>query len=134
MLHCLLSFVLCLTTFTCPMWCVKGPIGSYAGEKSTQSPCSKCGCPSSNSNDETPTSQNGPCESDSQCQCQGVCGGVVFSRAIDLDSIHLQLDSFAPIQDSLLVHDYTTINQATAPSDHIRTGRFLRTMHASYLC
>ena len=89
---------------------------------------------------ETAQDHNGrdhrPCPEKSSCQ--GICGGAVFEKPCELTNLEAYF--FSPWVDdngsivSLLAHFRTSSARDHHGSDATNHGRFVRTLHSSFLC
>ena len=135
----IVSLVLIASVIACPLWCSKG---LCCGDHQCSVKDQLCAVPgtleccteSSSSDDHDPF----PCGCPKQSICQGICGGAVFEKSIELDNVSDSLTQLLP---------YTAISFALQLTesgtfdvrDHLQChrsnyGRWLCTQHSTFLC
>ena len=135
------SLVLTVAIIACPMWCGNGLC--HAGwccspEQSSHQPCPVHGTARCCGDTGSPDSKDDcPGEAPGKSSCQGVCGGAVFEKPRELndgtDSSVLPLvTAETPVACQLA-------ECRTHGGEHFlrcggNRGRFLRTLHMSFLC
>ena len=137
------SLLLIAAVIACPMWCDSGvcqccaPVG-WSAEGDSPKSCSlneaACCCERSEQDKERDVPR--PCPDTSNCQ--GVCGGAVIEKPCELDEADA---SFLPL---LMITDESIVSlqlqiRAVAVEHHCcpgtkNYGRFVRTLHSSFLC
>jgi hypothetical protein len=137
-----ISLVLIAAIIACPMWCGSGlciagqcceqaasSASDAGGDHRTMECCRKC----DGHND---SDQNRPCLPETSCQ--GVCGGAVLQKSVELDDFsdtffRPMFDDHAPITARLLEcsHGRSEQHRCGSNTNH---GRFVRTLHMSFLC
>jgi hypothetical protein len=141
----IVSLVLIAAIIACPLWCGNGLC--HAGQCCADDACplieqvcpihdtAQCCCETSSSRENSP---RGP----RRCQnkaCQGVCGGAVFEKPIELpdastDAFSLPLIVIS-IPFALQPAEHRLLGVEDLPLCHKGNhGRLLRTLHMSFLC
>ena len=145
----LVALVLIAAVIACPLWCgnvfCRGDQCCAADECSLeeQSPasCPRQGnaCRGQNRADcSEESNENAPCRRPGKSSCQGICGGAVFEKSCELDepdiSFFLPMLENVGLFDTLLVHFRTAVAEHHHCPSSKNHGRFVRTLHSSYLC
>lgn len=137
-----LSLVMIAVVVACPMWCGSGlccadQCGSK--EQSSHQACPRHG--SAGCCCEEPSPDNGdqsPCQCPNTKSCQGVCGGAVFEKPIELNDESGSV--FSPLDDTEIFFATQLAECRSLDVEHPwerhggNLGRFLRTLHMSSLC
>ena len=141
MLGRIVSVVQIVAIIACPLWCgngwchadtccsVKQPSDQFCPDHGT----AKCCCKKSSSEHDN----RGPCRCPNKT-CQGVCGGAVFEKPVELNDA--SESHFLPVIDSEIsfalqlseCHSLDAEHHFHGPSGNY--GRFVRTLHMSFLC
>lgn len=137
------TIILTLITalIACPLWCTSGvaaccdddlALFQTSSSQLDGNLCKTCCCeqPTQDSNDCRPKNDS----SNSEKPCQGICGGAVVEKPVESNNTDhttlLLLDTLNWVSvDSLSSTEIFTKSH----SGHI-SGRFLRTLHMSFLC
>jgi hypothetical protein len=138
------SLVLIAAIAACPMWCGAGLCHGQccsqgSSEASTASPLNEtqnC-CHREESGSEHGNNQQGPRNS-SQTSCQGICGGAVLEKTVEVDDspdglILALADAYAAVATRIVERSHRRFEQTCCGSGS-NHGRFLRTLHMSFLC
>ena len=141
----LVSLVLIAAVIACPMWCGNGLCCAsecyLSQDVDAAGQASMEGKPNCCCDDEIPSrrpdNRQSPPES-TEFSCQGICGGAIFERSVDVDhGSHLHclplIDDDAPVTAQLADCGSPRSEQHRCRSDS-NHGRFVRTLHMSYLC
>ncbi len=138
------SLILIAAIVACPMWCGAGLCrgeccSQESSEASTAAPFrgTRDCCHLDEDGCEHGDHQQGPRNS-SQTSCQGICGGAVFEKIVEVDDCPDVLflppvDVYAPITARIVECRHRCCEQNCCRSDS-NHGRFLRTLHMSFLC
>lgn len=148
MLARIVSLVLIAAVVACPLTCGNGLC--HAGQCCSEMQASDQVCPAhgtaqcccgraSSDEDHCPSGDRGPCRCPGKSSCQGVCGGAVFEKQIELDGA--SDSSFLSLvdTDTLLVTRVIERRTAHGAEHHWHRrggnhGRSLRALHMSFLC
>ena len=136
------SLILMVAVFACPLWCSKGLCCSnhqistecQISDLDIGSDC--CLCESSPA--ETDDKQRCPCEIPTKSRCQGVCGGAVLEKSLDLDGIGNAY--FEPVQSAgeslgtqpVQIRLLPILHHDSWPGKNY--GRCVRVRYSSFLC
>ena len=137
------SIVLTAALIACPMWCGNGLCHAgqcCANERTTHQPCPDQGtarCCNSCDNGSPDGSSDCPGDAPAKSSCQGVCGGAVFGKPCELNDgmdpspmSHIAIET--PVACQLAERrSYDGEHGLHCGGNH---GRFLRTLHMSFLC
>ena len=136
------SLILMVAVFACPLWCSKGLCcgnHQFSNERQTSdsdigSDCCLCGL----SPMETGDKQRCPCEIPIKSRCQGVCGGAVLEQSLELDGIGgSYFAPFLSVGESLGTQP-VSISLLPILHHHFWSGknygRCVRVRHSSFLC
>ena len=143
----LISLVLIAAVIACPMWCGNGVCPAHqccAAQECSLDEQSLASCPQhgtvdccrENSSEEH--DEDAPCRCPDTSTCQGVCGGAVFEKSCELDGPDIPF--FLPMIEndgsivSLLAHFRTVGAEHHHCLSARNHGRFVRTLHSSFLC
>ena len=147
----LISLVLIVAVIACPMWCSNGQC--LAGQCLAGQCCATADCSlEKRSTQVCPThdTKNCCCESvpgreepephrcPEESSCQGICGGAVFEKTCEFKSIEASF--FVPLSAkdssvvSLLARARTFCSEHPHQLSAKNHGRFMRTLHSSFLC
>jgi len=143
----LVSLVLVAAVIACPMWCGNGVchadqccIADECGSEEQSSACcplhAAADCCTGNVAQEHDEDAPGRCPNESACQ--GVCGGAVFEKSCELNgpdgSFFLPTIGHDGSTVSLLSH-FRIVGVQHHPCISAKNhGRFVRTLHSSFLC
>lgn len=120
-------------TTSSPTTCGEDSSAHCCGNESILSPANANASANEHARDE-PSSPPCPC---SDSSCQGVCGGAVFAKPIDLstvaDSIFLPLVDAQVSVDSQFADSRSQIGEFHWRGSSGNHGRFVRTLHMSFL-
>jgi len=136
------STVLITAIIACPMWCGDAPCQAgrcCSAEHFSHQAC----CPVHSTDDccgkEKPSDpDNGePSDAPDKSPCQGVCGGAVFAKPCELNvRVSSSFASFVAIESPVAVQ--SVISRAVGGEPFLDRGsshgRWLRTLHMSFLC
>lgn len=143
------SLVLIAAVIACPLWCddAIGFAGQCCpeGESDTVMVCGgelvDCRCEENGDPHRRAPHQNDddhqcPCES---AGCQGICGGAVFEKSVQLDQLTDALllplvDAHAPVNLHLLECSSHHRSEHFCCGSSANHGRTVRTLHMSFLC
>jgi hypothetical protein len=139
------SLVLIAAVIACPLWCGNGfcradqccsPEKSEASSGCLVDGTQDC-CRLKDGSDDYEDNQQCPCES-SQNSCQGICGGAVLGKTIEVDESSRVLlvrliDACAAVTTRLVECSHHRYEQHCCGSDS-NYGRSVRTLHMSFLC
>lgn len=137
--------VLIAAVIACPLWCGNGLCRAGQccpqGESQSSDVCpvhqTRICCCNPASQDSQGDDQPCPTRS-SETFCQGICGGAVFEKTVDVNKVARVL--FLPLSDAQTPtvfrlcehgHDRNGQHQCVSRVNH---GRFVRTLHMSFLC
>jgi hypothetical protein len=143
----IVSLIQIAAIIACPLWCSSGLChagqhcaidGCSLMERTTPQFCpfhgtTRCCCNESSS----PRNDHGPCRCPNK-PCQGVCGGAVFDKPIELNDVR---DSFfLPLIVTEISFALHVVECRSLDIEHHwhchggNHGRALRTLHMSFLC
>ena len=135
------SLILMVAVFACPLWCSKGLCCSdhqISTECQTSDLDNCCLCPCESSPADTDDKQRCPYEIPTKSRCQGVCGGAVLEKSLELDGIgDALIQPFQSTGESLgtqpvNVDLLTILHHRFWPGKNY--GRCVRVRHSSFLC
>ena len=136
------SVILIAVVIACPMWCGNGVCHAdqcCSAKQSSYEVCpvqgtDHCCCDQSSPDSDHPC----PSKTSGKSSCQGVCGGVIFGKPIKLNDV---ADSFiVSLMDTEALVVVRLVERNIHGIEHYRHcrggnhGRFLRTLHMSFLC
>ena len=136
------SFILMVAVFACPLWCSKGLCCGHhqvSNDRQTSdldvgSDCCLCG----SSPTETDDTQRCPCEIPTKSRCQGICGGAVLEKSLALDGISDAYFEPVPSVGESFGTQPVNIGLLTILHHHFwpgkNYGRCVRVRHSSFLC
>ncbi len=137
------SIALIAAVVACPLSCDIGlcnsgqccSIGLSSQQASPVHIAAECCCKDACSNSEQPE----PCRRPSESFCQGVCGGAVFEKPVEIDdaseSAMLFTVDTTDASGTRLLERHTTDHVGDHCCSHAgNVGRALRTLHMSLLC
>lgn len=134
------ALVQMVALLACPLWCAQGLChagaacagGNCALEIADQAPVCVCCCEDVASSEEVPNPERCPDES----ECQGICGGAVVERTIELDAAELSFLPPATDKDACSAlgypHFIDHVDPPRLPANNF--GRFVRMLRGSFLC
>lgn len=143
------SLILIAAIIACPLCCGNGfcLFGQSAAQQlDSPHPASDHCCSASRSQPTGPSDEQRPSRCPPHSSCQGVCGGAVFEKTIDLDQTLASLGQPLPGTEARLdarLIDANAMDSANAIDSTDRQwqywgssnfGRSLRTLYLSYLC
>ena len=139
----LFSLVLISAVIACPLWCgpgigVAGPccsLGSSTAAASCEAQGIPDGCCQEHVGEPLPVEPECP---DEFCGCQGICGGAVLARPVEVDRncetrLLPLVDVDSPVSSGFAGSwDYNSDFHCRGSGKNV--GRFMRTLHKSFLC
>ena len=136
MLARLFALILMPAIIACPMTCAVGVCHGENADSQSQSPsathccCSHCGTP-----DES--NPNEPADPLRELPCQGVCGGVVFEKPVELNPVVVfDFPSLVAIEIPVVVRStYQTADDDRCDIQGLGNyGRMVCALHMAFLC
>ena len=155
----IVSIGLIAAVIACPVWCggevchtetcqpqAVSATSSLCAAPRADGPCCPAGRHGENGHGENGHGENGhgengqqpPCPCGSQSSCQGICGGAVLEKAVDINSLAEVLslplnDACAPVAARRVTCGHLGDGPPRRDSS-ANHGRCVRTLHMSFLC